>query len=39
MGDDVNGRGKNVLGMFYLVLLVVVAVATIPLMIATKAGS
>jgi Mn2+/Fe2+ NRAMP family transporter len=39
MGDLVNKRLSNVLGTFYLVLLVVVALATIPLMIATKAGA
>jgi Mn2+/Fe2+ NRAMP family transporter len=39
MGDDVNGRVKNAVAMFYMVLLTVVAIATIPLMIATKAGS
>ncbi|MET0896214.1 MAG: divalent metal cation transporter [Acidimicrobiia bacterium] len=39
MSDDVNGPIKNGIAMFYMVLLTVVAVATIPLMIATKAGS
>ena len=39
MGDHVNGRFQNMFGMVYLVILVVVALATIPLMIATKAGS
>jgi Mn2+/Fe2+ NRAMP family transporter len=39
MGDDVNGPVKNFIASVYLVLLVVVALATIPLMIATKAGS
>lgn len=39
MGDLVNRRLSNVLGTAYLVLLVVVAVATVPLMIATKAGA
>jgi Mn2+/Fe2+ NRAMP family transporter len=38
MGDKVNARWVNVLASFYMVLLVVVALATIPLMIATKAG-
>ena len=38
MGDRVNGRFSNTLGTAYMVLLVVVAVAAIPLMIATKAG-
>ncbi len=39
MGEDANRRLSNLLGSVYLVVLVVVAVATIPLMIATKAGS
>jgi len=39
MGDQVNTRTKNAIASFYMVLLTVVAVATIPLMIATKAGS
>jgi Mn2+/Fe2+ NRAMP family transporter len=39
MGDDVNGPVKNTIASFYMVVLVVVALATIPLMIATKAGS
>ena len=39
MGDKVNSRFTNALGSVYLLLLVVVAVATIPLMILTKAGS
>jgi Mn2+/Fe2+ NRAMP family transporter len=39
MGDLVNKRFGNTLATIYLVLLVVVAVATLPLMIATKAGS
>jgi Mn2+/Fe2+ NRAMP family transporter len=39
MHDKVNSRFVNVLGSIYLVLLTVVAIATIPLMIATKAGS
>jgi Mn2+/Fe2+ NRAMP family transporter len=39
MGGDVNGPIKNTIAMFYMVLLTVVAIATIPLMIATKAGS
>ncbi|NUW34216.1 divalent metal cation transporter [Nonomuraea sp. SMC257] len=38
MGDHVNGRFTNALGTFYMVLLSVVAVAAIPLMLATKAG-
>ena len=39
MGDEVNGPVKNTIASFYMVILVVVALATIPLMIATKAGS
>jgi manganese transport protein len=39
MGDEVNGPLKNAIAMFYMVLLTVVAVATIPLMIATRAGA
>ncbi|GAA3107445.1 NRAMP family divalent metal transporter [Streptosporangium carneum] len=38
MGDKVNGRFSNFLGTAYMILLVVAAVAAIPLMIATKAG-
>jgi Mn2+/Fe2+ NRAMP family transporter len=39
MGDNVNGRFLNLVGTLYLALLVAVAVATIPLMIITKAGA
>jgi Mn2+/Fe2+ NRAMP family transporter len=39
MGDKVNSRFANALGSVYLVLLLTVAVVTIPLMILTKAGS
>jgi Mn2+/Fe2+ NRAMP family transporter len=39
MGDKTNGRFTNALGFFYLVLLIVVSLAAIPLMIATKMGS
>ncbi len=39
MGDDVNGPIKNGIATFYMVVLTVVALATIPLMIATKAGA
>ena len=39
MGEHVNGRATNALGMVYLVIVVVAAVAAIPLMIATGAGS
>jgi Mn2+/Fe2+ NRAMP family transporter len=39
MGDKVNSKLSNALGSVYLVLLLAVAVVTIPLMILTKAGS
>jgi Mn2+/Fe2+ NRAMP family transporter len=39
MGDKVNSRFTNALAFPYLVLLLVVSVATIPLMIITKAGA
>jgi manganese transport protein len=39
MGENVNGRVKNGIASFYMVVITVVALATIPLMIATKAGS
>ncbi|MEA2497953.1 MAG: hypothetical protein QOH26_358, partial [Actinomycetota bacterium] len=39
MGDMVNGRLSNAIATVYLGLLLVVSVATIPLMIFTKAGS
>lgn len=38
IGDQVNGRFSNALGTAYMILLLVVAVAAVPLMIATKAG-
>jgi manganese transport protein len=38
MGDHTNGRVSNVLGWFYLVIILVVAVAAIPLLFATNAG-
>jgi Mn2+/Fe2+ NRAMP family transporter len=38
MGERVNGRLTNALGMIYLVIVVVASVSAIPLMIATKAG-
>jgi Mn2+/Fe2+ NRAMP family transporter len=38
MGDKANSRATNALGTVYLVLLVVVSLAAIPLMLATKAG-
>jgi Mn2+/Fe2+ NRAMP family transporter len=39
MGDRVNSRFTNAIASFYMVLLTVVAIATIPLMIATRAGA
>jgi manganese transport protein len=39
MGDDVNGRFLNSIGTIYLGILLVVSVATIPLMIITRAGA
>ena len=39
MGDKTNGRLLNTIATVYLVILVVVAIATIPLMIITKAGA
>jgi Mn2+/Fe2+ NRAMP family transporter len=39
MGDKVNSRFGNLLGTIYLVIVVVAAVAAIPLMFATKAGA
>jgi Mn2+/Fe2+ NRAMP family transporter len=39
MGDAVNGRFLNTLGTVYLVVLLVISLATIPLMIITKAGA
>jgi Mn2+/Fe2+ NRAMP family transporter len=38
MGDRTNGRLANALGTAFLVLVVVAAVAALPLMVATKAG-
>jgi Mn2+/Fe2+ NRAMP family transporter len=38
MGDRTNGRLANSLGTLFLVLVVVAAVAAVPLMLATKAG-
>jgi hypothetical protein len=38
LGDRVNGRLANTLGVVYLVIIVVVAVAAIPLMIITGMG-
>lgn len=39
MGKDVNGRLTNAVGLVYLALIVVAAVAAIPLMIVTGMGS
>ena len=39
MGDKVNKRLSNAIGSVFLVILVVASLATIPLMIATKAGA
>jgi len=39
LGDKVNGRFANLLGVTYLVIIVVVAIAAIPLMIVTGMGS
>ena len=39
MGEDTNSRLINVLASIYLVIIMVVAVVTIPLMLATKAGA
>jgi manganese transport protein len=38
MGENTNGWFRNSLGTAYLILLTIVAVAAIPLMLATKAG-
>jgi Mn2+/Fe2+ NRAMP family transporter len=38
MGDKTNGRITNFLGTVYLVILICVSIAAIPLMLATKAG-
>jgi len=39
MGEHTNGRLINAIGVVYLAILVAAALATIPLMIATKAGA
>jgi Mn2+/Fe2+ NRAMP family transporter len=39
VGPRVNGRVRNLVGFGYLVLLVVISIATIPLMIITRGGS
>jgi len=38
MGRYVNGRFANVLGLIYLVVIMIVALAAIPLMIWTNVG-
>jgi manganese transport protein len=38
MGEHVNGRLSGFLGWFYLVVIVVIALAAVPLLIATNAG-
>jgi manganese transport protein len=38
MGEKVNGRISNLLGTAFLIIVVVAALAAIPLMLATKAG-
>jgi Mn2+/Fe2+ NRAMP family transporter len=38
LGDKVNGVVTNILGVIYLVIILVVAVAAIPLMILTGVG-
>ncbi|MEV4014667.1 divalent metal cation transporter [Nonomuraea angiospora] len=38
MGDQVNGAFSNTLGTVFMILLVAVSIAAIPLMLATKAG-
>jgi Mn2+/Fe2+ NRAMP family transporter len=39
MGEKVNSRPLNAIAFVYLVILVIVSIATIPLMIITKAGA
>jgi hypothetical protein len=38
LGDKVNGRVFNGLGLVFLAIVLVASVSAIPLMIATKAG-
>ena len=38
MGRHVNGRLANVLGLGYLIVIMVIAIAAIPLMIITNVG-
>jgi Mn2+/Fe2+ NRAMP family transporter len=39
MGENLNGRWRNALGTLYLILLVLVAAAALPLIIITKGGA
>ena len=39
MGTRVNGRFSNIVGVIFLILVLVISVATIPLMIITRAGA
>ena len=39
MGDEVNGRVRNGFGVVYLVIIVVAAVAAIPLLLVSGMGS
>jgi Mn2+/Fe2+ NRAMP family transporter len=39
MGDEVNGRVRNGLGVVFLVVILVAAVAAVPLLIVTGMGS
>jgi manganese transport protein len=39
MGEHVNGRGLNAIAMVYLVIIVVAALAAIPLLVITGAGA
>jgi hypothetical protein len=38
MGDKVNGRWTNALGVVFLMIILIASMAAIPLMIWTKAG-
>jgi Mn2+/Fe2+ NRAMP family transporter len=38
MGDQVNGRFANVLGVLYFILILAIAVSAIPLMLITHGG-
>ncbi|WP_022882462.1 Nramp family divalent metal transporter [Gryllotalpicola ginsengisoli] len=39
MGEDVNGKGTNAIGLIYLAIIVVASVAAIPLMIVSGMGA